>query len=216
MKVITIAAPKGGCGKSTIASALAIRASIDSLRVALLDLNVDQGTLTNWWTTRGEPLNPRCFSDVENIKEDVEVLRLDGWEWLFVDTPPVELDIIEMSVIVSDAVIIPVKASIFDIGSIDPIVEMCRERRKPFAFVMSDVDSRFKGLNTSAISALVKHGHVLGTRISHRLAYVNAVTVGKTGPEIDKSLNVEIDGLWDEVKRLAASNAESKTKRAVR
>jgi hypothetical protein len=43
-------------------------------------------------------------------------------------------------VAVADAVIIPVRASIFDIGAITCAVEMCKERRKPYAFVLSAVD----------------------------------------------------------------------------
>ena len=198
MKTITIATAKGESGKTTIASALAVRAARDFKRVAMLDLNVDQGTLTNWWMTRGKPDNPHCFSDVDDVG--------DGWDWLFIDGPPLDLDIIELSIMLADAVIIPVKASIFDIGSIDPVVEICSDRHKPFAFVMSDVDGRYKGLNNSAIEALTNHGNVLSVRISHKLGYVNAITIGKTGPEIDKSLEREIDRLWADVKRLGSVN----------
>ena len=56
MKTITVAAAKGGCGKSTITTALAARAAHDSLRVARFDLNADQGNLTQWWMMH-EPLN---------------------------------------------------------------------------------------------------------------------------------------------------------------
>jgi MinD-like ATPase involved in chromosome partitioning or flagellar assembly len=46
MKVITVASPKGGSGKTTLASVLAVRASMESARVAMFDLNADQGNLT--------------------------------------------------------------------------------------------------------------------------------------------------------------------------
>jgi hypothetical protein len=36
-------------------------------------------------------------------------------------------------------------------------------------------------------------------------AYITAVAHGKTGPEVDKSLQTEVDSLWDEVERLAAT-----------
>jgi cellulose biosynthesis protein BcsQ len=58
MKTIAIASAKGGVGKSTITSALAVRACLESLKVALLDLNADQGNLTQWWMTRRQPMNP--------------------------------------------------------------------------------------------------------------------------------------------------------------
>ena len=38
------------------------------------------------------------------------------------------------------------------------------------------------------------------TVISHRVSYVNAVSMGKTGPEKDKAAAGEIDNLWAEIK----------------
>jgi chromosome partitioning protein len=202
MKVITIASPKGGSGKTTLASALAVRAAMESARVAMFDLNSDQGNLTQWWVLRGEPMNPRLV-DVEHITRDVEVLRASRFEWLIIDTPPLELDIIENAVLKADVVLVPVRASIFDIGSITPVVEMCRERHKPYAFVLSAVDSRFKKLTERAMAALVSEGPICATRISYRQPYISALTGGKAGHEVEEGLRPEIDSLWGEVKRMA-------------
>jgi chromosome partitioning protein len=202
MKVITVASPKGGSGKTTLASVLAVRASMESARVAMFDLNADQGNLTQWWVLRGEPMNPRLV-EVEHITRDVEVLRASRFEWLIIDTPPLELDIIENAVLKADCVLIPVRASIFDIGSITPVVEMCRQRHKPFAFVLSAVDSRFKKLTERAMAALVSEGLISATRISYRQPYISALTGGKAGHEVEEELRPEIDSLWGEVKRLA-------------
>lgn len=207
MHVVTIASPKGGTGKSTVTSALAVRAAQESLRVAIIDLNADQGSLTKWWIVRGEPMNPRLFPDPSDLIGDVELLRRDGWDWVFIDTPPAASDLVELAILVADAVIVPVRASIFDFGSIEPIVEMCRQRRKPFAFLLSAADSKFKKLTDIAVAALARDGPVLGTRISYRLPYINALTIGRTGPEVEKELASEIDALWSEVKRLACSTS---------
>jgi chromosome partitioning protein len=53
LRVITLANPKGGVGKTTICSALAVRAGEESRRVALLDLD-PQESLASWWTRRGK------------------------------------------------------------------------------------------------------------------------------------------------------------------
>jgi chromosome partitioning protein len=209
MKVITVAAPKGGAGKTTLVTALAARATQDSKRVGLIDLNADQGNLTQWWIARGEPPNPRLFPDPGNLSQDIALLRAANWEWCILDTPPLDMDLIEMAVAVADAVVVPVRCSILDFGSIAPVVEMCKQRRKPFAFLLSAVDSKFKSLTRETVAALAADGPVLGTRISYRLPYINALTAGRTGPEIDKELKPEIDALWSEVRRLAQSNKSS-------
>ena len=204
MKVIAVASPKGGSGKTTLASALAVRATMESTRVAMFDLNSDQGNLTQWWVLRGEPMSPRLI-EVENVTRDVEVLRASRFEWLIIDTPPLELDVIETAILKSDCVLIPVRASIFDIGSITPVAEMCRERHKPYAFVLSAVDSRFKKLTERAMAALISEGPICATRISYRQPYISALTGGRAGHEVEEELRPEIDSLWGEVKRLALS-----------
>ena len=206
MKVVTIAAPKGGSCKSTTACLLAVRAMQDGKRVCMLDLNADQANLTQWHVARDEPDNPHLERDIQNITRDVAGLRRGGkYDWLFIDTPPLDMDVIENAVLVADAVVIPVRTSILDVGSIDAVVEMCRDHHRPYRFLLSAVDRNFKKLTASALAALAEDGDVFATRISYRLPYINAMTAGKTGPEIDDSLVDEVTTLWSEVQRLVAS-----------
>jgi chromosome partitioning protein len=200
MKTIAIASAKGGVGKSTITTALAVRASLESLRVALIHLNVDQGNLTQWWMMRRKPKNPRLVTEVENIPEDVTGLEAAGYEWLLIDGPPGEMDLIEQAVVVAAFVLVPVKASIFDVNSIDAVVSMCAAHAKPFAFVLSDVDAKFAALNAQIVKALQAEGPLLEAQVSHRMPYVQALTGGKSGPELKKDLAAEIDALWLEIK----------------
>src|ERR1700674_1101016 len=90
MKIVSICAAKGGCTKSSVTASLAVRAARESRRVALFDLNGDQGDLTQWWILRGHPANPRII-EVEKISQDIDVLRAEKFDWLFIDTPPVDL-----------------------------------------------------------------------------------------------------------------------------
>jgi chromosome partitioning protein len=206
MKVVTIAAAKGGTTKTTVALCLAVRASQESARVAMFDLNADQGDLTKWWMLRGEPMCPRLI-EVEKISQDVEVLRNEGFEWLFIDTPPLDLDIIENSIIKSDAVVIPVRTGFFDVDAVSPVVEMCRERRKPYSFLLAAVDSKMPKLVDSTMASLVKEGNVFAARLRYLQPYILSINKGKAAAEIDRSCQTEIDNLWTELKRLASQPA---------
>ena len=203
MKTIAIAMAKGGVGKTTIAAALSVRAAKDFKRVAMLDLNRDQANLTQWWHLRNDPENPQLFTDHNDLVEDLPVLEAEGWDVCILDTPPSYLDLIETSVMMADAVLLPIKSSIFDAGSLEPVVEMCRKRRKPFAFVLSDLDQRFKTLNAEVAASLKEDGPVLSARVSHLQSYIVAPNTGKTGAEIDKRAAGEIDALWSEAMKLA-------------
>jgi chromosome partitioning protein len=205
MKTITIASAKGGSGKSTIVSMLAVRAAQDTGNVGMIDLNPDQASLTHWWHIRnpsGLPMWPRLISDVEDIPRDVRAFAKAGFDWLFIDTPPADMDLIEQAIAISDAVLIPVRTSFFDVIAVQAVLDMCRDQKKPFAFVLSAVDVRFKKSTTQAILALKKLGPVLQTAVSHRQPYLQALVIGRTGPELDKGLRPEIDALWSEVKQL--------------
>jgi chromosome partitioning protein len=206
MRTITIASAKGGSGKSTIASALAVRACVETPKVAIMDLNFDQGSLTQWWSVRGEPEAPRLALNIENIPRDVRTLA-SAYDWLFIDTPPADMDLIEQAVAVADAVVIPVRSGFFDVIAVQSVIEMCNEHNRPFAFALNAVDARFKVLTKQTIAALVELGPMFATQISYRQPYIQALVIGKTGPEVEKALKPEIDGLWSEVKRLAERRA---------
>ena len=205
MKVFTIAGPKGGCGKSVTTTALAVRATMETGKVALLDMNEGQGTLTEWWTLRGRPANPFVHEAEGTLDELIDYLRSTGWTYCFIDGPPQEQDLIEMTVLVADAVLIPVKLSYFDTSAIDSIVGMCARRRKPYAFIISEYDERkiFANANNIGLGMLDGRGTILKSKVSYDPKYRVAQIDGQTGAEISKPLAKEIDKLWTEVKELA-------------
>jgi chromosome partitioning protein len=207
MKTITIASAKGGSCKSTCVATLAARAAKDSGRVAMLDLNEDQGNLTDWWTLRGRPKNPRLVDDLEDITEDIETLKRAGCEWVFIDTPPLEIRLIEQAIAIADAVVIPVRPSFLDINATNAVTSLCRRHRKPFAFLLAAVDTKMPKLTEQATHMLLKiarpGGAVMASRMSYRQAYIQAMAVGRTAQEISKELAAEIDNIWAEVQQLA-------------
>jgi cellulose biosynthesis protein BcsQ len=195
LTTITIAGPKGGCGKSLLTTLLGVRATFETGRVALIDLNDDQGTLTEWWTLRGRPVNPYLHDAEGTLDTLVDELRAANWNYCFIDGPPYEQDLIEMSVIVADAVLIPVKLSYFDTSAIDSILGMCRRREKPYAFVINEFDGRknFENANNIALAMLDGRGCILETRVTYDPKYRVGQIKGKTGGETSKALAAEID-----------------------
>jgi chromosome partitioning protein len=205
MYVITIAGPKGGCGKSTLTSSLAVRASFETGKVAMIDLDEAQGTLTEWWTLRGRVVNPLLYDGEGTLDEMVEALRSDGWTYTFIDGPPHEQDLIEMSVLVADVVLIPVKPAYFDMAVVDSIIAICKRRKKPFSFVINEFDDRkaFQNSNNIALAMIEGRGQVLNTRMSYHPKHRVGQVDGQTGAELDKSLSREIDAVWTDTKKLA-------------
>jgi chromosome partitioning protein len=206
---IGFANSKGGCSKTTLIANLAVRASLETPKVALLDYDPQQ-SLARWYELRGNVVTPRVWNGDHGAREDVPLRKREGAEWIMLDLPPATMHLIEAGIDASDFVVIPVRASPIDLEAVDPIVELCRDYRRDFAFVLTQFDSQWK-LSESAAPFLEKKapGHVLQEVFGYRNAYVGSMIGGQTGPEFNqdrrqaKAAEVEVDALWKEIKKRA-------------
>lgn len=201
--VVCLAASKGGVGKTTLASALAVRATAESKRVALIDLD-PQESLESWHERRGSPSNPKVFKAVgdSSTAETIELLIGQRWDWVFIDTPPGHLSHTEPAIAASDFVLIPTRASSLDVEAVDLIAELSRLHDKPCAFVINAAEPRWN-LTKTAIALLRSKGHtVIDKLVTYRMAYIRAMTRGRTGAEVEDEARGEIDALWQAVRAL--------------
>ena len=86
MNVIVFASRKGGSGKSTLAAHLAAHAHKTLKSCLLVDAD-PQGSLSLWQRLRGTG-EPPIKTAVRSVTEIVNAARRDGYEWVFIDTPP--------------------------------------------------------------------------------------------------------------------------------
>lgn len=210
---------KGGVGKTSLIANLSVRAAREA-HVALLDYDGQQ-SLARWWELRGIALgtclNPRLWKDGEGAPVDVAALRQLGTDWIFQDVPPATWHLIEDSVRVSDLVIVPVKASPVDLEAVDPIIEVCNDLARPFLFVLTMYDPRWK-LSESAFPYLEAKapGRTIPDVFSYRQGYVGSMIGGATGPEYTKDrrqaadAGAEIDALWVAIRKQALAELTNK------
>jgi chromosome partitioning protein len=195
--VIAAIAQKGGPGKTTLASCLAVHAA-SKAKVGMLDLDPQQ-SLSEWWQVRGSPPSPQLYMGADAPDEAVELLAGEGLKWLFIDTGPGLLHAIEPVIEVADLVLVPVKASAFDVMAIVPTLEIVQASGKPYLLVLNECISA--KMESTTAELLRSEGHpVAKTTIKQRVAYRSAVTTGHTGPERDSKCAEEISSLWDEIK----------------
>src|SRR5262245_4848120 len=110
---IAVAASKGGTGKTTIATAIAVQADKEGGKVALLEWK-PKGSLTMWWMMRVKPDNPRLIRDAIDPTDAVQSVAGEC-DWLFLDTAPSPIEQIELAIAAANFVLIPVAASAFDL-----------------------------------------------------------------------------------------------------
>src|SRR3954466_8066926 len=95
MNVIVFASRKGGSGKSTLTAHLAAHVHKPSRPVLLIDAD-PQGSLTLWTQLRGG--QPPLCNGADGVGDHCKAARGEGYEWVFIDTPP------NTSAVVTDAV----------------------------------------------------------------------------------------------------------------
>lgn len=202
MQVITVASTKGGVGKSTLVCALAICAVEEGAKVGIIDVD-PQGSTSDWHALRGEPDNPRLLGgdSVAAMLTEARKLKLD---YVFCDTPPSVVNIIEPAIRQADLVVIPVRPAPFDLLAQDAIIGLVEEHDRPSVFVLNQVPPRTSYAEDAA-KQLKKAGKVLPASVGQRNSFAMAAASGRTAPEIERGeakSREEIAAVWHGIKKM--------------
>jgi chromosome partitioning protein len=206
MNVIVFASRKGGSGKSTLAAHLAAQAHKPSSRVLMLDTD-PQGSLKLWHKlrTNGEP---PIGDGTKGLSAAVEQANRDGYEWVFIDTPPNISAIVADAIQLATLIIIPARLTLFDLAAIRETMDIARQLKKPYAIVINGVPPR----RDNAESPFVREARaVLGSlnvpvwsgQITQRIAYSLALADGEGASEYDSQSEAahEITTLWAAIEK---------------
>ncbi len=142
MKVLAITSQKGGVGKTTLATALAVAAEQDGKTVAVFDL--DPQASACFWSDRrqkelGEAGKTPTVRDIQiaRLASYLEAMRTAGADLVILDCPPVHRDIAHDAASAADLILIPTKPEVFDIRAMQQTVQAAQQIGKPCAVVLT-------------------------------------------------------------------------------
>lgn len=206
MNVIVFASRKGGTGKSTLAAHLAAHVHRPSRSCLLVDGD-PQGSLTLWHRLR-ETGEPPLKNGMRGLSEIVKGARRDGYDWVFVDTPPNMSATVTEAIRLATLVVIPARPGVFDLTAIKETIEAARGLRRPYAVVLNgtppkrlDQESPIVTHARESLAAL--DAPVWAGQITHRAAFSLALDQGEGAKEYDADsyAAAEIGKLWTAIER---------------
>jgi chromosome partitioning protein len=183
MKIVAIASQKGGSGKTTLATHLAVQAeTMGAGPVGVIDTD-PQGTLADWRNAR--PLNTPRFAKAgaKGLVRTVNAMRRAGVRLLLIDTPPALGTAIAQVLRLADLVLIPTRPSPNDLRAIGATVALVEDLGKPLVFVINGATPRAR-ITAEAAIALSQHGPVAPAVIHQRIAFAVSMIDGRTAMEL--------------------------------
>ena len=186
-EVIALVTQKGGAGKSTILTNLAVNAVNDGHSVMVVDADPQQ-TLNTWWEDR-EADDIDCVlvgadevSLIGTVKE-----RFTNYDFVFIDTPAQAEALNRTVITASDFCLLPCRPSLPDMRAQRITSQTVIDNKKHGAFIVSQAPSQgTRGLETKkslAIYGLPVAKPVVTQLVAYQDAYGLGLGVAEFEPE---------------------------------
>lgn len=196
MRTILIANPKGGSGKTTLATNLAGYFATRGRRVVLSDLDRQQSSLA--WLRR----RPGKLPLIRGINGRSESAQDPGAEWTIIDSPAgLHGDKLSEAIKRADWIIVPMQPSAFDIDATSDFLTLLREEkavrkeRASVAVVGMRVDIRTRS-SATLNRFLQDTGFAIPTSLRDAQVYALAAEQGASLFDIRPSLVVRDLQQW--------------------
>jgi chromosome partitioning protein len=214
MQIIAFLGQKGGTGKTTLATAIAVRAARDGKNVALIDLD-PQGSATKW-AKRRKADNPAVAARQPfDLADTLDILRRGGAELVVIDTPgKIENAALEASKYVSLA-LIPVRPTSLDLDAVREIKNLLAFAGDPPAYVVLNCIPPQGNKYELARQVIEQRDglKVCRAAFGQRAAFADAMITGLTAGEYDPKGKAaeEIDALYSLIPSLSQKLKNEKT-----
>ena len=136
MRCITIAARRGGVGKSTLATHLSVLAAADDKPVLLFDTD-EQGSLAWWFQLRSAETPALVDCEPSQLAAILATARKEGVATCIIDTAPHGRVGIDAAMRVADLVLVPTRPGPFDLAAVGATLEISDRVGKPTLAVLN-------------------------------------------------------------------------------
>jgi chromosome partitioning protein len=184
MKVLAVINAKGGVGKTTVSTHLAVAAERMGLVAAILDL--DPQPSSTMWADHRQGVSPAVVAaQAARLPIFIKQARDQDADLIILDTPPRADGIAAEAVARADAILIPTPPRPIDLDALPQTIQLARASGKPFFVVLNNAPVQGREV-MDATDALTKAGiEVAPIVLFFRKAFYSHMQQGQTAEEFD-------------------------------
>lgn len=184
MKTLSIISQKGGVGKTTLATALAVEAGLSGKKTVVFDLD-PQASASFWKDTRQDDLVAMTAIPAARLGHVLKAAGDAGCDLAIIDTPPFSKDIAYEAAQHADFVLLPSRPAVLDVMAMSKTVELVRHYDKPFAAILTFCPPQGKEVEDTLEVIRQLGAEICPVRIGNRIAYSRAQQTGRAAQEIE-------------------------------
>ena len=183
MRAILVANPKGGCGKTTLATNLAGYLASQNHRVVMWDLDQQKSSL-NWLALRSSELPTITRLGLERGEASQSIMEKN--DWLVLDSPAgIHGKNLSHALKLAHKILVPIQPSVFDMVTTRDFIDRLMEektiqRHKAFIGIVGmRVDPRTRAASTLE-QFLSQYNLPILAYLRYTMVYVNSAFNGKS------------------------------------
>lgn len=210
--IIAVAQQKGGAGKSTLASNLAVALLHGNRRVALLDTD-PQASLSRWHALRpataprlifDAPSGWRVTGALDRLKREADVIVMD--------TPPHADTDSRIAIRGADLVLIPLQASLPDLWASEATIALAEAEKRAHRLVLNRLPASGRLRDVVMEELARRKAPVMAQTLGNRSAFAAAFALGQgvTESAARSPAAEEIRALAAAICKLTAGKAKGK------
>lgn len=207
---MAVVALKGGSGKTTIATHLALAAHLRGVDTLVLDIDPQRSAQDILGARAGH--GPECLpsTGAELMAAQFAALGLHK-QLLIVDTAAGALEDVSEAVVLADYAVLVVRPTLLDLAGLARTLRLVRRLGKPYTVVMNQAPVAREGLEPPLVKRAMRgldymQAPVAPVILRSRSVYQTALETGRSAEEMsDPSAAEEVAALWAYVDAAASA-----------
>jgi chromosome partitioning protein len=211
--VISVTNLKGGVGKTTIATNLAVCLAHRGYETCIVDTDLGQQSSMEWSGNRGEDLKriPVFGINVKQLNKEVDDLKRK-YDIVVIDGTPHLSELADRTILASDILLIPLTPSVYDFRGFEGFLQRFEQINgvkeasggTVEAFVILNRIIQNTNVSKDIENAVNAYNvKMLDTRLVSRISYVDTASEGRGVIEYkDKKAKDEMEALTSEIEKM--------------